>query len=348
MSATLSETERTEDSEHAALTTAAWDMEAVPALAGLSAFSALVALGVDRVFVASMSNRAQHAFWLQVERWGDFATNLATIAGAFALATGLLSFVLRADRVTLHRRLVISGFSAIFLSITVLSTVLDRERTTTQLVLFAVGAANVLGATVAATAGRYSSGILLRSLALLTGLLALGTLVSQVLQLMTQLRLSVWQLQAYELLRGGGEILYLLLLLLASVLAIQQRPTLRDRLSRSVGTALLGGFAATFYLAAVAMQGDFGLVLYHAQRVTLFLDGSVAVYALPMSAALALGLAAQLGSDRRRSQIGLGLLLLLAAGYAPREPGRLVSMTLGMVLMSRAVMGEAVRRLSAR
>jgi hypothetical protein len=49
-----------------------------------------------------------------------------------------------------------------------------------------------------------------------------------------------------------------------------------------------------------------------------------------------------------RWQAAAGVLLLFAAGYAPKAPGRLLSMALGFVLLSRALvaLGQVLPRAS--
>jgi hypothetical protein len=89
------------------------------------------------------------------------------------------------------------------------------------------------------------------------------------------------------------------------------------------------------------LDNDYALLLYHAQRVTLFIDSWPRLYAVPIALALASSLAAVLATDPVRRQAAAGTLLLLSSGYAPHAPGRLLTLTLALLLIARAVIAPS-------
>jgi uncharacterized membrane protein (Fun14 family) len=66
-------------------------------------------------------------------------------------------------------------------------------------------------------------------------------------------------------------------------------------------------------------------------------------YGIPLSIAAALAAAALVSRDRAARQIGLGIVMWLGAGYAPRSPFALLVALLAIVLVSRASLAIAYR-----
>ena len=112
---------------------------------------------------------------------------------------------------------------------------------------------------------------------------------------------------------------------------------MRSRVARLAGFFLLPIALGSMYLAERVLQNDYALLLYHAQRVTLFIDSWPRLYAIPIGLALAGSTAALLASDQAAKQAAAGVLLLIGSGYAPHAPGRLLTSTLALVLIARAI-----------
>jgi hypothetical protein len=88
-------------------------------------------------------------------------------------------------------------------------------------------------------------------------------------------------------------------------------------------------------VARGSLRADFTMLIYQAARVGLLLDRWPFGYALPFAAALGTA-ASALVAGGRRFQAGAALLLVFVSGYGPQAPGRLLTMTLGFVLLARA------------
>src|SRR5690349_9561946 len=67
---------------------------------------------------------------------GSFAANLAAIAGIIALGFALLGFARHATWMGIFRRFVLAAFSGVFLASMGIAVLFDRQRTTTESVLF--------------------------------------------------------------------------------------------------------------------------------------------------------------------------------------------------------------------
>jgi len=96
-----------------------------------------------------------------------------------------------------------------------------------------------------------------------------------------------------------------------------------------------------FFGSQLSLRSHFGDVFYGLTHLTVFLERAPVVYA-PMLAVgmgvICLGLLSPVAADR---QIGAGLLLLAAGGFAPRAPGLLLYLCLGALLMTRGCLARA-------
>lgn len=309
-----------------------------PPLSWLAAFAALAAMTLNQLLVPAMSESTRRVFLHQLDRWGAFATNLAAISGLIALAFGLLAFVRYSQVVTLRQRLLIGGFGVfVFLPTISVAVLFERQRTTAQIVLFALAASQVLSAIVSTSAARAAGNVYTRVIALLATGMATFALTAQVLQLVSQVHLKAWQIQAQQVVQSLGELCYLLLLAGITPLLLPQQRDVRSRVARLAGFFLLPIALGSMYLAERVLQNDYALLLYHAQRVTLFIDSWPRLYAIPIGLALAGSISALLASDQGAKQAAAGVLLLIGSGYAPHAPGRLLTSTLALVLIARAI-----------
>jgi hypothetical protein len=319
--------------------------EQAPPLALLAALAALVATCVNQVLLPALGDKRGYLLSRQIDQVGAFATNLSAIAGLITLGFALLSFVRFSPLLPLRKRLMFAGFAGIFLPSIAMSTLFERQRTTAETVLFAMGAAQVLIGLAGTSAARASESRYARVLALGCTLMAGASLLSQVLQLASQVQLRVWMLTAQRIAQGVGEASYLLLLVLLTPVLLPAGSDVRARAARLAGYVALPLLLGGLYVAERSLGSDYALLLYHAQRVSLFIDSFPRAYSVPIALALSGALAAVLGTDRLKQQAAAGAVLLVASGYAPFAPGRLLSAVLGAVLVCRTVMaGWAPRR----
>jgi len=312
--------------------------EQAPPLALLAALSALAATSINQVLLPALGDRRGYVYARHLDQAGAYATNLSAIAGLVALGFALLSFVRFNPLVPLRKRLMFAAFAGIFLPSIAMSALFERQRTTAETVQFAMGAAQVLIGLAGTAAARASESRYGRMLALGCTLMGVASLTSQVLQLATRVQLSVWTLTAQRLAQGLGELSYVLLLIALAPVLVPAGADGRARAARTAGYIALALTLGGLYMAERALGPDYSLLLYHAQRVSLFIDSFPRLYSVPIGLALSASLAAALGADPRKQQAAAGALLLVASGYAPFAPGRLLTSVLGAVLVCRTVL----------
>jgi hypothetical protein len=315
-----------------------------PPLSVVATVAAVFAMAVNRVVLPASNDPARLEFLLSLGRWGSFATNLTGVAGLCALSVALYEIVRTPEYATLRRRLLIATFAGILLPSVALSTFFPREHTTGEMVLFGIGAANVLVVAVTMNAARFARPLLPRLTLVLFAAMALFSMVAQVLILMARARLDAWQLSVAPFVRGIGEACFLLALFGAAALSFPMGRGVRRGLARAVSVTALLLAAGGFHAAQAGMRGDFALLLHHAQRVTLFIDTVPILYAVPLSVSLSTALGGLVSGSPARVQTGVGVILLLTAGYSPHAPERLLTLTLAMALLSRAVIASARRQ----
>ena len=314
---------------------------ASPPLAWLTVLAALTSMALNQVLLPALGPDARRLVLDPLERWGVFATNLSAIAGLIALGFGLLVFVRFSQQIGLRQRLLLSGFAAAFLLNIALAALFERQQTTNANVMFAIGAGQVLIGLLGTSAARAAPGAHRRLVGLLCAAMAASVLGSQLLQVSSELRLDMlWLSQGQRVLQAIGEACYLLLLLSVTPLVLPSGNDLRSRLARTAGFFLLPLALGGLYLAERALQHDYALLLYHAQRVTLLIDSYPRAYSVPLALVLAAGLSGGLGPQAGRRQAAAGALLLLASGYAPFSPGRLLASVLGVLLIARSIIAS--------
>jgi len=318
-----------------------------PVLGLLATAAALLDLTVNRVAVRSLGEAVSREAVLTLSRWGSLPRNLAAVAGLVALTIALLAFLRSSTYGPVRRRLALAGFAGVFLPTTALATFLPTERTTTEMILFGVGAANVLAVLLGVIAVRLSSprgiriGIALGAASCFCGFLSL------VLPLVEPLTRVAIAMHATELLRRVGEVAFLSAPGAVAFSIVPRDPSLRSRIAMAVGVFVAFAVVAFVIWGKMALRSDFDVILYGAMRVRLFLGFAPALYSVPFAIGFGAASAALLSGDPTRRQGGAAVMLFLGAGYAPTAPGQLLMLVLAMALLTRSsvTLGElAVNR----
>lgn len=316
-------------------------LQRTPPLAWLSAVAALAATLLLRVAVPVLRDPVHRELLLKLDRGGTFALNLATLAGMVALGASLPAWIRPNPLVDLHRRLLLAGCSGIVGASVLAATIFERERTTGQLVIFAIAAAYMLAALLHASVARAARGWSGRALAGCAALMATALLCTESLDLLVREHLDMRLGQALIGARAVAEVAYLALLVLIAGRMLPGDASPRARAARLTTLFLLPVLLGAFYLAQRSVgTRDFALILYHAQRVRLWVDAWPLAYAVPVALALACAVAGALSGDARRSQMAAASILIVASGHAPQALGRVLTATLGLVLCARAVASE--------
>jgi hypothetical protein len=187
-----------------------------------------------------------------------------------------------------------------------------------------------------------------RILALLLTCLPLFSIASVLLEVTADVQLDPWERRGHEWAQVLGELSYVGVLLASFPMLVPRGLRLRDLIARTLGIAVLVASVYGLRTAEAAMHNEYPVLFYHAQRVGFMLDRSPLLYAIPFCLALSGVTTALIAARGARWQAAAGVLLLFAAGYGPKAPGRLLSMALGFVLLSRALvaLGQVLPRAS--
>lgn len=318
-------------------------LETTPLLGLLAALAALADLAINRVALRTLGGTLTHEELITLSQWGHLPRNLAAIAGLVALTLALLAVLRTPMHAPVRRRLSIAGFAGIFLPTTALATLLPAERTSEQIVLFAVGAANVLAVLLGLTAARRPAPWGIRAGTALIAISAFFAFVALLVSVVQPIAHTAFGLAANAVLRRIGEVLFLAAPIAIGASLSTARPrTTRDKLALAVGIVTFLIAASIGWWGLDELGSDFGVVLYGAERVELFLEAAPFLYVVVFAAALGIGAHAVFSSDAAMRQAGAGLLLLVAGGYAARSPGRLLMTVLAVALIARSciVLGE--------
>jgi hypothetical protein len=310
-----------------------------PPLTWLAVVACLLAMVLNQLLLPALNDQSRRAMLRDLGRWGAFATNLAAISGTIALAFGLLAFVRYSSVTNLRQRILLGWFGGFVFLPTLAIAVLLESQTTAQTVLFAFGAAQVLAITVSISAARTAQRMLPKTIAYLASAVCLFAVLAQTSSMLSRIDVRGWHVMAQlqRTFQWIGEVGYLLLLTSMSALLMPARRDSRARAGRLIGFFILPIVLGSLYLAERVLAHDYALLLYHAQRVSLFIDSWPRLYSAPLGLAIAGSIAAIVGGTPIDRQGAAGVLLLIGSGYAPHTPGRLLTWALAMVLIARSI-----------
>ncbi|HJK94833.1 MAG TPA: hypothetical protein RMH85_13440 [Polyangiaceae bacterium LLY-WYZ-15_(1-7)] len=332
-----------------------WDdpslpMRAMPALTLLALAAALLDLLGNRVVLRVATDREvsglSHGTLVDLSQGGAFVRNLTALAGLGALGFALSEFLQPKPQVGLAHRIAMAGFAGIFLPTIFLAAVLPPERTTSMVVLFAAGAANVIGLLLGFGAAHWKVSLPLRvglGAAASTAFFGFASLVFLIVAALT-----LWE-SGYPLgmgLRRAGEVAYLVLLacLLAASWPRDRRPRVQAGLAL-LALALAGVLAWGFAdIAERVTTETFRDLLYGAVHAELFAESAPALYVGFVAAGIGAGVAGLFSGSPVRRQAAAALLFLVAAGYAPTTPLTLLLFALAVTLLARAAIAGSTLR----
>ncbi len=317
-------------------------IEGPPPLARLAAVMALFDLVWNRVVVRVLAVADQEAA-VTLQRSGVFPRNLAAVAGLMCLVAGLFGFLRMAGYCGLGRRLGLSSVAGILLSTFVLALVIVKEQVPIYVVVAALAGANVLVVLVGSVAVQYRGGAyqLVAGLVTASGALFLVMLVSLTVRVIAE---SPAAAPIGLFCHHAGEVTWHVLPLAALVALWRARAGAPASEGPPLGPA---GRIVAVLLILVTVVGALLLERHlHAHRFSTLVYGALRLTLLPESLSwlngLAVGVAlagSVLGLASRhpgRVQVGAGVALWLAAGFAPRAPGQLLDFALAAVLLARA------------
>jgi hypothetical protein len=310
-------------------------VHAMPPLALLSASAGVSHLMVHRVVLPLLLTHkyTPPAVLLLLS---PFLLNLAAAAGLLALISSSVEFVRARDWADGGRRLVVAGLASVLVSTVGLSMFAPVGQVTARQVLVATGAAHTMAVQLALSA--------LRQKHSLSGRVTAGLVAAACMFPLVALLLRQWDpvagtepSRAVASLYGLGELAFLLEPIAAAFVVIPWGEDARSKRARAIGAAAVVVMGALFAAAARLPDAMYGHVLYATLRLEWALERASLGYAVPVSLAAGCVAAALASHAPRHRQGGVGVLLWLVGGYNPLSPIRLLLMTLGAMLICRAV-----------
>jgi hypothetical protein len=309
----------------------------------VAAAAAVASVLLNRLVLPLIGGSVAHDRALMLAKWFALPRNLAAIAGIGAL-TGAVYHVMRVRAAgPLRQRMAVAAFAGIFLPTTAFATLVPAARMSRELVVFGIGSGTLLAVTVAVVAFRWRGPTSLRMAVGLFGasaFLALATFLVPML-----LPPPMWKTSnlARGVLGGATEATYLLAAVAALPAIRPLYPPSRARVGRLVGAVV--GLAVVFLFAwglQALRADDVRILIYGVQRLDLWLVSAPWAYAPPLAVGFGAAAAALTSRAPTDRQAGAGLLLLLSAGVAPKAPADVMMMALGLTLMGRALVAQAM------
>jgi hypothetical protein len=315
-----------------------------PALAWMAAVAAVADLLINRILLRSWEASWSREALVQLDRWGAFASNLTVMSGLVALGFCLATLASRRSGLSLSGRIGLAMFGGAFIPVVMLMTTMPRATTRPELVLMVAGLAHALMFFLILAGLRWRSAPALISILVLLLTATFCGLISLLVTLVGTQAFWAHTEQLANALRWCGEIAYLLLpipVAFASGIPLHQR---RGKLALVLGALLAMGWAFAMLYWRSSVGEDFATAVYGAFRLNFLPEDKVILYAVPLGAGWAVACAACLARAPERRLLGIALMLLLCAGYAPRTPTTLVISVLGIALVSRAALAVAHMR----
>jgi len=319
-----------------------------PPLALMAVVAGLFELSLTRIAWHGLPDVVDLELLRSVRDIGRFPRNLAAVCGLIALLFALLGFLRLPGFASIGRRLAVAAFSGIFVPSILVATALPYATLRAKLVVFGLAAANVLVTLIGMTAARHRAPLPLRTA---TGLVAATAFLSLTVVGLGQLVSADpgslgWvgalissdpsrNQSALLLLRHLGEACWIGVLVGGTLTVLHGEPAGRDR------RYVVGGlFLAATVIGAIVFREEIGhrfrLMVFGAFRLGVFIDALPVLYGVPIGVGLGGGLVG-LGSRRPAvRQLAGGLLLWLAAGYAPHTPIQLLYLVLSATLITRS------------
>jgi hypothetical protein len=325
------------ESVHAAWPVSRLPIDVVPHVATLAALAALASMALNQLALPGLGAGTHTAQFPKLAQAARFSANLAVTAGLITLVSCVSWALLGAPRLALRRQLFVLSGSGVLAHIAVSALLFDPLAASRTQIYFGVAAANLIGMAVGSAAVSSTRGPFLRLIALAITALAGLNLLTVALDFAPDAQLDPWMHRAMLICKGAGEVVYLLLLLAAFPLLVPRGLRVRALVARSIGFAVL---VMAFYgqlWAQHMLHADYGLLLYSAQRVSLWLDRYPMGYAVPFCLLLSATVTGLLNGGGIRLQAASGMLLIFSAGYATRAPGRLLSLAIGFMMLARAL-----------
>lgn len=320
-----------------------------PPLMLIAVLAAVVETILARVLWHGLPDVLEPADLFEIRRFSRFPRNLAAVAGILSLTIAILGFLRFPGFAPIGRRLAVAAFSGIFVPSILVSALLRPEMLRRKLVIFALAAANVLVTLVGMTAVRYRAD---RALRIAVGLASATALLTLLFVGIGQLATAdsglfegvgaflVERSSGVEMvmlgIRHAGELSWIGVLAAGCFTAAYDRgaPGVPQR---ATAVVVVTAIFAVAILALEDLVGHrFRFVLFGSFRFGLAIDDEPSLYALPLAVGLAGACAAIVRRDPALRQLGGGLFLWIAGGFAPHTPIQLLYFVLGAVLITRA------------
>jgi hypothetical protein len=311
-------------------------LEVVPPLSAFAALTAFASMVLNQLILPGLESGVRSPHFDRLAQAGRFAANLAVTTGLITLVSCVAWALLGRPRLPVRRQLFTFTAAGVLVYVAV-SALLFSGSASREQIYFGVAAANVIGMAVGSAAISSTRGVFLRALAVALTLLASINMLVGMLEVVPDAQLDPWAHQAATFGRAAGEVLYLGLLVAAFPLLVPRGLHARQLFARAIGFAVLVLSIFALRKAQHALSHDYASLLYLAQHVALLLDRWPLLYALPFCLVLAGTTTGLISGGSARIQAAAGMLLIFASGNATRAPGRLLSLTIGFMVLARGL-----------
>lgn len=312
-------------------------LDVVPPISTLAALAALTAMILNQLVLPGLGVGSRTAHYPKLAQLARFSANLSVTAGLITLISCVSWALLGTPRLVLRKQMSVFVSAGVLAHIALSAMLYDPLSASRTQIYFAVAATNLIGIAAGSAAVSGTRGPLLRVIAYTLTALAGLNIATVVLEAVPDVQLDPWIHRALTVSKAASELSYLFLLLTSAPLLIPRGVTARALLARSIGFAVLVLSLYAQLKAHRALQNDYSLLVYSAQRVSLCLDRWVLVYSVPFCLVLAAATTGLLSGGPLRTQAACGMLLIFAAGHATRAPWRLLSLAIGFMVLSRAL-----------
>ena len=314
-------------------------MAAIAAVADLILNRLLVTLGHSAWSMETLRSLADA---------GRFALNLSVVAALVALGFALASLASRHSGLPMSARASLAGFGWVLIPIVTLMTFLPMALTRRELVLVVAGLSHAVILLLVLAALHWRSAPALIATMVLTLVGALSGLAAMSTTMLGERYFWPQTERLANAFHWSGELAYLAIPMAVAFALRVPVGTARGKLALGASALAAAAVAVGIALLSRAVGNDLATLVYGALKLDLFPDRLAILYAIPLGIGWAVTVAAALSKDSARRQLGVGLVLLLSSGYAPRTPGALVLTVLGVALLARTSIAVARQRSDAR
>jgi hypothetical protein len=234
----------------------------------------------------------------------------------------------------LYVRLPTAAFAGILMPTLTLALLLPRERMAPHFVLFGMFASQILASLFAATAIGHRHRFL-RIGSVLIVLTAIQAFIVITIATIRATMMPGFGGPIAYFARHGGELTWLMVPLVLVPAVLPEGRTRRELIATFFGFLMLLAITALGLWGELRLHPDYSTVLYGAFRVAALPERGTLVYVMIAAFGLGAAVTGLFSSEAWKQQLGAGMALWIAGGYAPRSPVQILEGLLAVLLLTR-------------